>query len=187
MNKNIVLIQFSSRENGNCAAINKFIQNYYAKENVCAFIMDANVVQACSNCDYECLTPGKNCPNLSLQQSAAMDAVCNAEIVYYLIPNYCGYPCANYFVYNEKSIGYFNGDRALMQKYMEVPKRFIIISNTEGANFENAIRQQTRGELDVLYMKTSKYGKRSTAGDTMQSQEATADLEAFLKSYTNTI
>lgn len=184
MNKNIVLMQFSSRENGNCSAICKHIQNRYTAENVSTFIMDANTVQACSNCNYECLTPGKNCPNLSHQQSAAMDAICNADVVYYLIPNYCGYPCANYFVYNEKSVGYFNGDRALMQKYMEVPKRFIIISNTEGANFENAIRQQTKGELDILYMKTSKYGKRSTAGDIMESDAAQADLDAFLDSFT---
>ena len=71
-----------------------------------------------------------------------------------------------------------------MQKYMEVPKRFIIISNTEGANFENAIRQQAKGELNILYMKTSKYGKRSTAGDIMEADAAQADLDAFLDSFT---
>ena len=184
MSKNIVLIRFSSRNNGNCVAITKYIQNYYAAENVSSYIMDANTVQACSNCDYECLTPDKSCPNISRLQSVAMDAICNADVVYYMIPNYCGYPCANYYAYNEKSVGYFNGDRALMRKYTEVPKRFIIISNTEGANFENLINQQGRGLSDIIYLKTSQYGKRSTAGDIMESDAAQSDVGAFLDAFT---
>lgn len=180
MSKNIVLIRFSSRMSGNCAAISNQIEAFYANDTVSTYVMDANAVQACSNCNYECLTPGATCPNLSDHQRTAMDAICNADLVYYMIPNYCGYPCANYFVFNEKCVGYYNGDRALMQKYLSVPKRFIVVSNTEGANFENAIRQQFNGELDILYMKTGKYGKRSTACDILESEAAQADLNAFL-------
>lgn len=180
MGKNIVLVRFSSRGAGNCAAISAHIQAQYGADHVQSFTMDANAVQACSNCNYECLTPGQNCPNLSVAQIAAMDAICGADLVYYIIPNFCGYPCANYFAYNEKCVGYFNGDRVLMQKYLEVPKRFIIVSNTEGVNFENAVRQQTGAEPEILYLKTGKYGKRSTAGDILESEAARADLNAFL-------
>ena len=147
------------------------------------FTLDGNAVQACSNCNYECLTPGQACQNLSNQQRMAMDAICNADLVYYMIPNYCGYPCANYFVFNEKCVGYYNGNRELMQKYLSIPKRFIIVSNTEGVNFENAVRQQIKGDPEILYMKTGKYGKRSTAGDIMDSEAAQADLNAFLNAY----
>lgn len=180
MNKSIVLIRFSSRITGNCAAIAAKIKEHYATENVSVLSVDVTTVQPCSNCDYECLISGKNCPNLSDQLVALMDAICNADLVYYIIPNYCGYPCANYFAFNERSVGYFNLDRALMQKYMAVPKRFIIVSNSEGKSFENAMRQQTESDPEILYMKTSKYSKRSTAGDMMESAEAEADLEAFL-------
>lgn len=180
MVKNIVLIGFSSRENGNCAAISAHIRAHYATENVRSFIMDPNTVQPCGNCNYQCLAPGANCPNLSTAQTAAMDAVCHADLVYYVIPNFCGYPCANYFAYNEKCVGYFNGDRILMQKYLEIPKRFVIVSNTEGVNFENAVRQQISAEPEILYLKSGKYGKRSTAGDILESEDARADLEAFL-------
>ena len=110
-----------------------------------------------------------------------MDAICSADLVYYIVPNYCGYPCANYFVFNERSVGYFNMDRALMQKYMAVTKRFVVISNTEGPNFANALKQQVAGEPEILYLKTSKYSKRSTAGDLTESEEAQADLLEFLK------
>ena len=181
MTKSIALIQFSSREQGNCSSISSLIARHYAEDAVKAFSIDSTVVQACSNCDYECLQPTKVCPNLTVKHKNIMDAICNADLVYYIIPNYCGYPCANYFVFNERSVGYFNMDRALMQKYMAVPKRFIIVSNSEGPNFENALKQQVVGNPEILYLKTSKYQKRSTAGEMMESQEAKDDLKAFLE------
>ena len=181
MANNILLIQFSSRRSGNCSAVNAFISNYYNNEEVQTFTVDENTVQACNSCDYECLQPGKTCPNLNDKQQNIMDAICSADLVYYIVPNYCGYPCANYFVFNERSVGYFNMDRALMQKYMAVTKRFVVISNTEGPNFANALKQQVAGEPEILYLKTSKYSKRSTAGDLMESEEAQADLLEFLK------
>ena len=181
MSKNILLIQFSSRANGNCAAIARCITGHYTLEKVNTFIIDDSVVQACNGCDYECLQPNKMCPNLSDTYTKTMDAICDADLAYFIIPNYCGYPSANYFVFNERSVGYFNLDRTLMNKYMNVPKRFIVVSNTVGQNFENAMRQQVNGDPEILYLKTSKYNKRSIAGDMMDTPEANADLIAFLK------
>ena len=183
MSKNIVLIQFSAREQGNCSSISREIATHYRKETVTRFTADSNIIQPCNNCNYECLTPGKLCPNLSKPQQQIMDAICNADLAYFIVPNYCGYPCANYFAFNERTVGYFNMDRAVMQKYMEVPKRFIVISNTEGRNFENALKQQVAGEPDILYMKSGKYHKRSTAGDLMDAVDAKTDLKEFLERY----
>jgi hypothetical protein len=63
---------------------------------------------------------------------------------------------------------------------MDVRKRFIIVSNTENEVFQKAMQQQAKDASEVLYLKTSKYGKRSTAGDLMMSPEAVTDLDAFL-------
>ena len=63
---------------------------------------------------------------------------------------------------------------------MQVPKRFIVVSNTEGSNFINTLSQQVVGEPEILYMKTGKYHKRSIAGDMLEATEAKADLQAFL-------
>ena len=183
MSNSIVLIRFSSREFGNCASVAGEITNYYSNDTVISYTVDGNTVQPCNNCDYECLHPQKLCPNVTDAQKAVMDAICKADLVYFIVPNYCGYPCANYFAFNERTVGYFNLNRELMKKYMEVPKRFVIISNTEGQNFTNAMQQQATGELDILYLKSSKYGKKSTAGDIMDSDAAKADLEAFLQQY----
>jgi hypothetical protein len=54
-----------------------------------------------------------------------------------------------------------NLDRALMQQYMSIKIRFIIVSNTENEVFE-------------------KYSKHSIAGDLMDSAEAVTDMNAFL-------
>ena len=184
MSKNIVLIQFSSRKRGNCSAISAQIAVHYSADTVTQYIADEKIVQPCNNCNYECLLPDELCPNLNDSQQQLMDAICEADLVYFIIPNYCGYPNANYFAFNERTVGYFNMDRSLMQKYMEIPKRFIVVSNTEGPNFECALSQQVNGAPDILYMKTGKYHKQSIAGDMMSAADAKADLKAFLECYT---
>ena len=68
-----------------------------------------------------------------------------------------------------------------MAQYMSVPKRFIIVSNTEGAAFDAAMRQQVNGNPDVFYLQSGKYQKKSIAGDILDSEAAVADLEAFLQ------
>ena len=68
-----------------------------------------------------------------------------------------------------------------MDKYMNAKKRFIVISNTEVANIESALTQQS-AEPKILYMKSAKYSKRSTDGNLMESEDAKADLMAFLVS-----
>lgn len=183
MSKNILLIQFSSRKQGNCSAISAQIAAHYAADTVAQFSADEKVVQPCNNCNYECLLPGKLCPNLNDAHNQLMDAICKADLVYFIIPNYCGYPSANYFAFNERAVGYFNMDRSLMRKYMDIPKRFVIVSNTEGPNFESALNQQVNGTPDIIYMKTGKYHKQSIAGDMMNAGDAQADLKAFLECY----
>ena len=181
MENNIVLIRFSSRLTGNCSAISSYIAQYYTADYVTEYVIDSQILQPCNNCNYECLQPGNRCPNLSDKQVEIMDNICNADLVYFIVPNYCGYPSANYFAFNERAVGYYNMDRALMQKYRSIPKRFIIVSNTEGQNFVNAMSQQIAAEPEILYLKTGKYQKRSTAGDMMDSEDARKDLMAFLE------
>lgn len=180
MNKNVLLIQFSSRKAGNCTSISSYIQDYYSNENVCSYVVDSESMPPCGNCDYECLKAGAVCPRLTDSQKEIFDAVCNTDLALFIVPNYCGFPCANYFAFNERSVGYFNMNRELMQKYMSVEKHFIAVSNTETQNFENAFMQQVNSKPSILYLKTGKYGKRSIAGDLLDSDAAKAELQAYL-------
>ena len=179
MVNNVVILNFSGRKVGNCSAIAQHISEHHKNATVRSHSIDQDF-GACGGCNYECLTPGVFCPKVSDFQKEVMGAVCESDITYYIVPNYCGLPTGNYFAYNERSVGYFNMDRALMGKYQSVPKGFIVVSNTENDYFVQALRSQTNREMKILYMKTSKYGKRSTAGDILESEEAKADLDTYL-------
>ena len=183
MKKNIVLIRFSSRESGNSSAIINYLTTYYRSESIRNFTVDSTMIRPCDNCGYECLHLDKTCPNLTQFYKTMMDCICSADLVYFVIPNYCGYPCSNYFAFNERSVGYFNLDRALMQKYMNVNKRFIIISNSIGEPFISAMKQQVDGEPDILYLRSDQYAKKSIDGDILDSDAARNDLNDFLNQY----
>ena len=180
MNKKVVILSFSGRNGGNCDQISNFTEQFYIRTNVLSYKIDVENFGPCGGCSCECLTPGAVCPKLTQAQKKIMDDICDSDLVYFIVPNYCGYPCANYFAFNERSVGYFNMDKDLMERYMNVRKRFIIVSNSEGSNFEDAMRQQTNEDPEILYLKTRKYQKQSIAGNLLTSEAAKADLKAFL-------
>ena len=124
---------------------------------------------------------------VTVYQTEVMDAICGSDLVYMIVPNFCGQPCANYYAFNERSVGYFNGDRSKMNQYLSVKKRFILVSNTQSEQFLNAMKQQTLGEPDILYLKSGKYHKRSIAGDILESEAARQDLNAFFGRRTRTL
>ena len=179
MLKKLVILNFSGRKVGNCSAIADHISDYHTNANVRSYHID-RTFGTCGGCNYECLMPGVVCPNVTAFQKEVMDAICESDVTYYIIPNYCGLPSGNYFAFNERSVGYLNMDRELTRKYRAPAKGFIIVSNTESECFVQALRQHTAGEIKPLYMKTGKYGKRSTAGDIRESQAARADLDSYL-------
>lgn len=180
MYKNVVIFNFSPRNDGNCAKIADSISNFHNRTNVFTYSITAENYLPCNGCDYECLKPGNNCPAQTAYSKEVMDAATAADLVYYVMPNFCGYPNANYFAFLERSVGYFAGDRQAMGKFRKLPKRFIIVSNSESEQFRSAMQQQTMDEPEILYLKTSKYNKVSIAGDLLESQEAVEDLRKFL-------
>lgn len=178
MAKNTVILNFSGRNTGNCAEIGCYIANYHDNANILSYNV-GEYWTPCGKCNYECLKPNMLCPALTDAQRQIMDAIMDADIVYYVVPNYCGFPCANFFSFNERIVGYFNMDRALLNQYKELPKKFIIVSNSENPIFVHAMEQQSK-EPNILFLKTSRYQKNSYAGDLMTSHEAQKDLTAFL-------
>ena len=180
MSKSIVLIRFSSRDFGNCAGIARYLEDYHSTDTVQNLKIDNSVVAPCGSCDYECLKPDAACAGITETHKRIMEAICQADLAYFIIPNYCGFPPASCYAFNERSVGYFNKNRELMAKYRSIKKKFIIISNTEGKNFESLIKSQVIGDPEFIYLKTSKYKKQSIVGDLMAADEAKADLRAFL-------
>ncbi len=90
-----------------------------------------------------------------------MDSICSSSLVYFVLPDFCGFPCANYFAFNERSVGWFGQNRDKLKQYLSVNKRFIVVSNSAGENFEKALLQQANSAPEILYMKSAKYGSKS--------------------------
>lgn len=156
----------------------KVCSEHHANANICTYNINDHI-GPCAECNYECLTPGIGCESADGIKTI-MNQAMNSDLIYYIVPNICGYPSSNYFIYNERLVGYFNMNRELMAKYKNIEKKFIVVSNTESDTFYNAMQQQS-AEPNILYLKTSKYGKRSTAGDILNSEQAQVDLSAFLE------
>lgn len=173
------IISFSSRENGNCAQIGKLIRS--VSEEAVLFQFSNFEIHACGKCGYECFADRNRCPYYSDMEYRLLDAVTHSDLTYFILPNYCDYPCANYFVFNERSQCYFQGRPELLEAYEKVPKRAVVVSNTNEDNFKTVLAYQTCNEPDILFLSAKKYGKVSIHGDLMKDENAVRDVTAFVR------
>ena len=109
------------------------------------------------------------------------DKITLSDLTYFIVPNYCDYPNANYFIFNERSQCYFQHHEQLLDRYLSVKKRFIVVSNTQTQNFITALSYQiSEGESpDILFLSAKAYQKISVDGDLMTSPEAKNAVEMF--------
>ena len=173
------VISFSSRPDGNCAQIGKLIRS--VSEEAVLFQFSNFEIHACGKCGYECFADCSKCPYYRDMEYRLLDAVTHSDLVYFILPNYCDYPCANYFVFNERSQCYFQDNPELLEAYEKVPKRAIVVSNTNEDNFKTALAYQSYKEPDVLFLSAKQYGKVSIRGDLLTDENAVRDVTAFVR------
>ena len=171
-------MSFSSRAGGNCSQIAKLL---------CSLIQDAVLfdfsefeVHPCGKCNYECFISRDKCSYIGDMECNLLDAVTNSEKTYFILPNYCDYPCANCFIFNERSQCYFQGRPELLESYEKVQKRFVIISNTNEDNFLQAMAYHTNDEPIILFLSAKKYGKTSIKGDLLTDENVKQAITAFV-------
>ena len=109
------IISFSSRENGNCTQIGRLIQSI--TEDAELFVFSKMTLHPCGNCAYQCFSSRDQCPYMDDMEYRLLDAVTHSDLTFFIIPNYCDYPCANFFIFNERSQCYFQGRPELLEKY----------------------------------------------------------------------
>lgn len=177
----ICVINFSGRKNGNCRNIAEKILSFY-KDKTDYFDFSNTEISGCGKCDYQCFKRRDNCPYISDDAAKIYNSVTQSDISFFIVPNYCDYPCANYFAFNERSQCVFQGDYIFLDKYLKAKKKFIVVSNGDKQNFYKAFEYQVEdGEkADVLFLSAKKYGKKSIDGDLTQSSAALQDIEKFI-------
>ena len=175
----VCVISFSSRESGNCSQIGKLICSLLEDSQL--FDFSSFEVHHCGSCGYEGFSGPEKCPYSADMERRLLDGIIHSDLAYFVLPNYCDYPCANFFIFNERSQCFFQGRPELLDAYEKVPKRAVVVSGTNEENFRQAMAYQAYEEPDILFLSAKKYGKESIQGDLLTSEKAVSDIAAFVQ------
>jgi len=179
MTKQIVILSFSGRKGGNCEQIADFIaQNSTIPVKI--YRMREQTIHMCGNCAYECFAPGKECPHMADDERALLEQICNSDEVYFLVPNYCGGPPAMLYAFNERSVSYFAGHPGRLERYMNVPKKFIVVSSNQPETFRNAFLQHDRSAQKILWLSASAHGLQSMGTELLEVEEVQKQILQFM-------
>ncbi len=180
----ICLISFSGRAGGNCGRIAGMLQQKYGEQAV-LFDFSTLAVTPCGKCGYECFQAREDCPYFDDPEFAICTAIAESSLACFIVPNYCDYPCANFFAFNERSQCYFQHHQGLLEQYLSVRKKFITVSNTGRDNFTAAFRYHVAEgtEPDVLFLSARQFHKTSIRGDLMDSPEARETALRFMEDF----
>ena len=178
MHMKTVIVTFSSRSGGNCSQIGNLIASM--TKNPVLFDFSEFDVHPCGRCASECFAARENCPYFEDKEYEIPEAIMYSEMVYFVLPNYCDYPCANYFIFNERSQCFFQGKPDILESYLNIPKRSIVISNTNQEHFIQALTYQSNREPEILFLSAKEYGKASINGDLLTSKNALENIRQFV-------
>lgn len=174
----ITILNFSERTNGNCSQISQLVYEHYKKADVVIENINLNTVRPCGNCNYECFKKEMECP-IQDSNMKIYNRIIESNLVIFVVPNYCDYPNSNYFAFNERACGFFK-DKNLLEKYFNVIKKFIVISNTNTENFIHAFKYQGNENPDVLFLSARKFGLVSLDGNLVSNPTVKQIVDSYL-------
>lgn len=175
----IVVVNFSSRKDGNCYQISGVVKKHYKEKKVKIFNFYENTYHSCGHCDYECFK--KKC-KIGDGINEIFKAIVQSEETIFVVPNYCDYPNSNFFLFNERSCGFFNGNKDLMNRYLNIPKKFIVVSNSCNNSFKTAFSYHLSSDEtpNILYFNSKKFDQNPLDGKLMSNKEAEHLVYDFL-------
>lgn len=178
----ITIISFSGRPNGNSIGVAKEIEKCLKGKEVQLVDFSEAAVEPCNHCKCDCFLPNGECP-VKDDVVGIYEKIMQSEEVYFILANYCGYPNAKYFAFNERSSSFFRRNRELLAQYLAVPKKFVVISNSNMDKFNELMQYQvTEGtEPQMLFLSSGKFKVSSFAGNLMEVPEARQMVEEFVK------
>lgn len=154
------IINFSASKDANCVKIAEQISRFYKDEGVKIYNFYDISLSPCGNCDYECIKPNISC-KIKDKLNEMYESVSNSTEAIYIMPNYNDYPCANFFIFNERGNGYFNKDSLKRKKYQSVNKKMIVISNSHEDNFKKVFSYHVEKEPNILFLGAKRLGANS--------------------------
>ena len=177
----VCIASFSGRGEGNCARIAREVKRWFADGEATLFDLSEHPLHPCGACHGECLDDRRRCPHIGDVEYPLLEAITNSDLAIFVVPNYCDYPGALYFAFNERSLCYFSGHEELLARYEQVKKRFIVVSGGDRTRYEEIFCQQTNGDTpEILMLSARDYGRNSVAGDLIEEQAAREAIRAFV-------
>lgn len=179
---NIAILHFSARSSGNCAAIARQVRQLHSSDAITIYSLAEMTISPCRGCRCECFARAEACPHASDDVRSLYGAILRADLAYYILPNYADFPPALYFAFNERSNCFFQGNEALLNAYLAVPKRFIIVSNQPASAFDALPQYHTAEGITpkLLYLPPRRYCQSSIDGTMMEAEEAQKLLRKFV-------
>lgn len=153
----VSILSFSSRKNGSCAAIAAYLQKLYG-ESATVYSFGDFQLTPCGNCNNDCFSGREHCPHRDDMALTLYEAVMDSDVSYYIVPNYSGYPCANFFIFSERGLCSYWGCPQRMERYSRAKKKFIIVSNSGEEELGRAFRYHSEGEPELLMLGSRQYG-----------------------------
>jgi multimeric flavodoxin WrbA/8-oxo-dGTP pyrophosphatase MutT (NUDIX family) len=177
--KMIVVVNFSNRKHGNCYSIAGTVKKHYGDKKVKIFNFIDETYKSCGNCEYECFT-SKCSINDGLKE--LFKSILQSEETIFIIPNYYDYPSSNFFLFNERCHGFMHNNEELHKRYLEVPKKFMVVSSTNVINFKTACAYHIpHGTIPaILFFNARKFHQCSLDGNLMQNSDAVELVNNFL-------
>lgn len=167
----ISIINFSNRKNGNSQMIMEFLKEIYINAEIKTYNFSSMKISQCGNCNYECMKDKERCPYKDKIYNIYKN-IMNSDICYYIVANYCEYPCSNFFIFNERRCGYFNKNDKKLNKYLNIRKKFIVITNSNTINFLDIFKYHVNNEPDVLFISPKKFGLSSISDNVLSNINA---------------
>ena len=75
----------------------------------------------------------------------------------------------------------FSSKADLLERFLQIRKKFIVISNTNQRNFYQILSQNVEREPKILFIKPKEFGKVSIQGDLISSDRAVSEIIRFVK------
>lgn len=174
------IVSFSGRKNGNCGGIAKELCGLYGNESK-VYDFSSIKITPCTGCGYECFEAGEKCPYFKDSVFEIYDNISNSDLTYFIVPNYCDYPCSLFFAFNERSQCYFQKQESRLIKYLSARKKFIVVSNTNRDNFTSVFKYhiEENAQPDILFLSAKRFGKISICGNLMESEETREAVRQF--------
>ncbi len=177
----VCIISFSSRADGNCKAIGEYVRSFH-DDSTMIFNFSGFNITPCGNCHYECFKANSQCPYSNDKVEEICNTIIGSDLTYFIMPNYNDFPCANFFIFNERSQGYFHTHPKKQNSYENIPKKFIVVSNTNRENFRTVFNYHVSHSVtpNILYLSAKSYHKSSIGDNILTSGEARDDIKSFI-------